>query len=419
MAFLGVDKGSTLVDQWRHLTFPGAVVSRAVLRLISAALVVAIALIAVPVVAAEEPSLPRAMAWSAYNLGTTGYNQSVAIGKVLKDNYNVTLRVLPGANDVSRLLPLVRGRVQFSANGMATYFAQEGAFQFADPAWGPLPLRLVFTSNGDSNQALAVAADTGVTEFSDLRGRRVPFVRGAPALNVSTEALLACGGLTWDDVVRVEFTGYNAMWTGIVNGQVDAAFATTVSGPTRQLEASPRGIVWPTAPHDDAACWAGIRRLAPYFTRHVATRGAAISADQPHEGATYPYPLLIGLADTDEAMVHALARVIHLHYDEYKNADPGAIGWAVDRQIFDWVVPYHAGSVRYFREIGVWNDAHEAHNQRLIERQRVLGEAWREIKSKARSFPSDAAFVDAWLSARAAALEAAGFDPIWKDPRSS
>jgi uncharacterized protein len=195
-----------------------------------------------PATAAEAAALPRSMAWSAYNLGTTGYNQAVAIGKVLKDHYNVTLRVLPGANDVSRLLPLVRGRVQFSANGMATYFAQEGVFQFADPTWGPLPLRLVFTSNGDSNQALAVAADTGITRIAELRGRRVPFVRGAPALNVSTEALLACGGLTWDDVERVEFTGYNAMWTGIVNGQVDAAFATTVSGPTRQLEASPRGI---------------------------------------------------------------------------------------------------------------------------------------------------------------------------------
>ena len=53
-----------------------------------------------------QPKFPRTMSWSAYNLGTTGYNQAVAIGKALKDNYNVNLRVLPGKNDVSRLLPL-------------------------------------------------------------------------------------------------------------------------------------------------------------------------------------------------------------------------------------------------------------------------------------------------------------------------
>ncbi len=362
---------------------------------------------------AVDQALPRNLAWSAYNLGTTGYNQAVAIGKVLKDHYGVTLRVLPGKNDVSRLLPLVRGRVQFSANGVATYFAQEGVFQFANPEWGPLPLRLVLTSNGDSNQALAVAADTGVTRFAELRGRRVPYVRGAPSLNVSTEAFLACGGLTWDDVERVEFPGYNAMWTGIVNGQIDAAYATTVSGPTRKLEASPRGIFWPPAPHGDDACWAGIMRIAPYFTPHVASRGAGISAADPHEGATYPYPLLIALDDTDEAMVHALARVIHRHYDEFKDADPGAIGWALERQLFQWVVPYHAGAVRYFREVGVWTDAMEAHNQRLLARQRVLARTWAEVKA-AEPVTGDA-FVAAWLNARAAALEAAGFDPVWTD----
>jgi len=364
--------------------------------------------------AADAPALPRAMAWSAYNLGTTGYNQAVAIGKVLKDHYDVTLRVLPGKNDVSRLLPLVRGRVQLSANGVATYFAQEGVFQFADHRWGPLPLRLVMTSNGDSNQALAVAADTGITRFSELKGRRVPYVRGAPALNVSTEAFLACGGLTWDDVERVEFPGYGAMWTGIVNAQVDAAYATTVSGPTRKLEASPRGIRWPPVPHDDDACWARIEQVAPYFTRHVATRGAGISAADPHEGATYPYPLLIGLESTDADVVHALAGVIHRHYHEFKSADPGAIGWAMDRQLFEWVVPYHAGAVRYFREIGVWNDAFEAHNQRLLERQRVLAGAWASMAG--RDVGSDEAFTAAWLEVRAAALTRAGFDPVWITP---
>jgi uncharacterized protein len=366
--------------------------------------------------AAQTDALPRNMAWSAYNLGTTGYNQAVAIGKVLKDHYGVTLRVLPGQNDVSRLLPLVRGRVQFSANGIATIFAQEGVFQFADPNWGPLPLRLILSSNGDSNQALAVAADTGITEYAQLRGRRVPYVRGAPALNVSTEALLACGGLTWDDVQRVDFPGYDAMWTGIVNGQVDAAYATTVSGPTRRLEASPRGIFWPPAPHDDADCWAAIRRVAPYFTPHMGTRGAGISVDQPHEGGTYPYPLLIALENADPEVVWALAAVIVEHYEDFRDADPGAIGWALDRQLLDWVVPYHQGAVRYFREAGVWSDELEAHNQRLVARQRVLIDTWQVVREQTHG--SDEAFTAAWLSARARALSEAGFDPIWTAPAS-
>ena len=355
------------------------------------------------------PEFPRTMSWSAYNLGTTGYNQAVGIGKALKDNYNVNLRVLPGKNDVSRLLPLQRGRVQFSANGVATYFGQEGVFQFAGKTWGPMPLRLVIASHGDSNQALGVANDLGMKSYADLRGKRVPYVRGAPALNVTTEAFLACGGLTWNDVERVDFPGYNAMWTGIVNGQVDAAYATTVSGPTRKLEASPRGIFWPPAPHDDAGCWQRMDAVVPFMQKHVATRGAAISEDNPHEGATYPYPMLITLAGQDEQLVHDLAKAIHIHYEEYKNADPGSIGWAMDRQNFQWVVPFHEGAVRYFKSVDVWSDADDAHNSRLIQRQSVLATAWQAHQAED---PDD--FSAAWMVRRAAALDAAGFDPIWR-----
>ena len=376
--------------------------------IISLVLLGAVALVA----DAGEVQLPKTLAWSAYNLGTTGYNQAVAIGKVLKDEYNVTLRVVPGKNDISRLLPLVKGRVQLSANGMATYFAQEGVFQFAHKNWGPLRLRLVMSSNGESNQALAVAADTGITRPSELKGHRVPYVRGAPALNVPVEAFLACGGLGWDDVERVDFSGYNAMWNGIVNGHVDAAFANTVSGPARKLEASPRGIRWLEIPHDDHDCIDRLLKIAPYFTPHVATRGAGISIAEPNVGMTYPYPLLIGLDSTDEILVYSMIQVIHKHYDAFKNADPGAIGWAMDRQLLSYVVPYHAGAVRYLKEIGVWTEENESNNQRLLERQRVLGAAW--SRHKQNEYSDDDAFRLAWRSLRVAALEDAGFDPVWR-----
>ena len=364
--------------------------------------------------AAEPGELPRTMAWTAYNLGTTGYNQSVGIGQMLRQRYNVTLRVIPGNNDISRLIPLRRGMAQFSASGVASYFAQEGVFQFAHPDWGPLPLRLLASSNGDSNQALAVAADTGITEFSELRGKRIPWVRGAPALNVSTEAFLACGGLGWNDVQRVEFPGYSAMWNGIQNNQIDAAFATTVSGPTRQLEASPRGISWPTVAHDDEACWARLTRIAPYFTPHVATRGAGISDEAPHEGATYPYPLLITLADQHAGVVRALVAAIDTHFEDFRHADPGAVGWARDRQQFDWVVPYHAGAIAHWRSVGAWTAAHDTHNDALIRRQEVLAEAWAAVTE--RGIRNADAFRDAWLELRAERLEAAGFDPVWHRP---
>ena len=259
----------------------------------------------------EQSPFPRQMAWTAYNLGSTGYNQAVAIGAMLREKFDVTLRVIPGQNDVSRLLPLKTGRVDFTVNGVSTYFAQEGMFQFANDQWGPQRVRLLMTSNGLSNQTVGVAADIGVEKIADLRGRRIPYVRGAPALNVSMEAYLACGNLTWDDVVRVDFPGYDAAWNGVINGDVDAGFGTTVSGPMYRVEASPRGIFWPPAPHDDQGCWERMLAIGPYFTKHHATRGAGIDPNNPQEAGTYPYPMLTALSNQDENLVRALTQAIH------------------------------------------------------------------------------------------------------------
>jgi TRAP-type uncharacterized transport system substrate-binding protein len=208
---------------------------------------------------AVASELPRFMAWTAYNLGTTGYNQAVAIGKVLKDQHGVTLRVIPGKNDISRLLPLKTGRVEFSATGVATYLAQEGVFQFADPDWGPMPVRVLMMSNGLSNQSVAVTADSGITQWSQLKGKRIPWVRGAPALNISMEAIMACGGIGWDDVIRVEYPGYDAMWNGIVVARLTPPMPPLCQAQPaswRPRPAASSGRQCPTTmPPAGSACW--------------------------------------------------------------------------------------------------------------------------------------------------------------------
>src|SRR3546814_12869045 len=58
--------------------------------------------------AALAQKLPDQLTWTAYDVGSGGYNQAVAIGNALKNKMGVTLRVLPGKNDVSRTVPLRR-----------------------------------------------------------------------------------------------------------------------------------------------------------------------------------------------------------------------------------------------------------------------------------------------------------------------
>jgi TRAP transporter TAXI family solute receptor len=361
---------------------------------------------------AADIKLPSQIAWTAYGTGSAGYNQSVAIGSALKEALGVDLRVLPGKNDVARTEPLRQGKVEFSATGVGgSFMAQEGAFAFGKKNWGPQPVRVLLANNGGAiNLAVGVAGDIGVKEYADLKGKRVAWVKGAPALNVNTTAYLAYAGLTWDDVKKVEFGGFGDSWKGLINNQVDAAFASTNSGRAYEAAASPRGLVWPKIHHDDKEGIARMRAIAPFFVPNMATVGANIDGGPPYEGAGYAYPVLIAMESQNADLVYNMTRAMVELFDKYDGKAPGISGWALAKQDFEWVAPFHDGAIRYFKEIGVWTDAAQANNDKLIARQAALAAAWKALEAKG---VSDNAWDGAWGEARRKALKDGGFSVVF------
>src|SRR5438552_4572015 len=224
-----------------------------------------LSLVAMVPARAEDARLPPTMAITAYDTGTAGFNITVGVGKMMKDKYGTYVRVLPAGHDVARLAPLRARRAVASAMGTGSYFAQEGVFEFGARDWGPQPLQLILSSVDCNGASLGVAADTGVKQIKDLKGKRIGFVVGAPSLNQNSLAVLAFGGLTQSDVKIVEFASYGAMWKGLVNNDTDAAFATTITGPAKEAETSPRGIVWPPLRKNEAAGWERMKKIATYF----------------------------------------------------------------------------------------------------------------------------------------------------------
>jgi TRAP transporter TAXI family solute receptor len=357
--------------------------------------------------AQEGIDLPRTMAWSAYPTGTGGYSQAVALGNILQRTYSVNLRVIPGRNDVSRLATLRAGRVHFSAGGSESVYAQEGILNFASKIWGPQPVRALLSNYSDScSFTLATAADADILSVADMKGKRMTFVQGAPSLNNATAALLAYAELTWDDVERVEVGGYNASIDAILNNRADAAGGACNSPPFLRVEASPRGLRFPALPHDDADAIARVRQRLPWYVPHLAYEGPTLPAEGL-EVFTSAYPLLVGLDTSDEAMAYSTVKIMHRHYEEYRDAAPGAMGWTFERQKLEQAfLPFHEGAIRYFKESGMWTPAAAAKHAENLARQAILRAAWDAFLPAA---PEDyKAFEQAWLAARLKALEAAG-----------
>jgi TRAP transporter TAXI family solute receptor len=377
---------------------------------LGAALVLAIAM---PdgVSAQSDIKLPGTLTWTAYDVGSGGYNQAVAIGTALKSKLGIDLRVLPGKNDVSRNIPLRDGRVPFSANGVGgSYLAQEGVYEFGARDWGPQAVRSLILNNSDALLTIVTAKDANIATAADFKGKRVAWVLGAPSLNQNITALLAFANLTWNDVKKVEFGGFGQAMEAIIANQVDAAFSSTISGQAYKIASSPRGIRYPTFPHGDKEGWARVNKVAPFFVPAFGTEGADLSPEKKAEAATYPYPVLMTMAATDAELTYNMTKAMVVLYPEYKDGAPGNLGWDLKRQVFAWAIPMHEGAIRYYKERGVWTAEHQKHNDALVKRQETLAAAW---KTYIGSAPSDEKeFEKGWAKVRAAALTKAGMDVV-------
>jgi len=359
---------------------------------------------------ADGIKLPAQLSWTAYDTGTSGFNQAVAIGGALQRATGTSLRVLPGKSDISRSQPLRQRRVEFSATGVGgSYMAQEGVFEFGARDWGPQAVRIIMANTGSTaGLSLAVAGDIDVETYADLRGKRVAWIAGAPGLNVNTEAYLAYAGLTWDDVERVEFGGYGASWKGLIDGQVDALFGSTNTGPAYEAASAPRGLVWPPVSPDDDEAFARMTDVAPYYTRMRITVGATIDGTDGVDGANYAYPVLVAMSDTDPNLAFNMTKALVELFPDYSGEAPGIDGWSIDSQDFTWVIPYHDGAIAYFKERDVWSNEAQAHNDQLVARQQVLRAAWDALEAQN---PGD--WEAAWTEARRKALSDAGMQVVF------
>jgi len=116
------------------------------------------------------------------------------------------------------------------------------------------------------------------------------------------------------------------------------------------------------------------------------------------------------MVDQDAELVYNMTRAMVELFDEYKGKAPGINGWAIDKQNYQWVAPYHDGAIRYLKEKGVWNADAQAHNDKLVARQKALADAWKALAAKG---VADDAWAGEWGKVRRETLKAGGFKVVF------
>lgn len=324
---------------------------------------------------AAAADLPRSMIWSAYDVGSSGYTEASAIADGLMRQSDARVRIMPSGTSIGRLLPLKTGRASYGFLANEVFFAAEALYEFSSQEWGPQDLRVLLGRS--AGFGMMTAADAGIESIADLKGKRVARVQANPSVNVKVEAILAFAGLSWDDVEVVEFPSFAASMRGVVEGTVDSAGTVPTGSIVYELEASPRGLMWPAIPAEDAAGWGRLADIAPIFEPLAETVGAGMSADQPAHMIGYRYPMITTYASTDADEVYAVTKAVAESFDSYKDVTAAMPRW--DAKLSGKPVqdaPFHEGAVRYLKEVGIWTDEDQAWNDARLARMQKVQAEW-------------------------------------------
>lgn len=193
--------------------------------------------------------------------GSSTYNIALAIARAAGEVGGLDLRPQPYKSTSQGSAFVDAGEVDFgleNAFALRQAMLGEGRFEGARMANLRLvarlqPLRFV----------LGVRKDSDIATLEDLRGKRLPSgFRAAVTGEILIGAMLATGGLTYDDVVRVPVNDFTAMADAFAAGDLDA-YIFVIGTPRDEQISRMVGGLRPVPLPDDAGARARVSALLP------------------------------------------------------------------------------------------------------------------------------------------------------------
>lgn len=318
---------------------------------------------------------PKVIYWGTGDVGTHFYALAAAISDKIAPVLGSKFRIIPG-NDVDRINMLRAGKAQLGSLAADAYWASMGLAHYSTPTLGPQPLRIFWTGLPYYAPSTGIAtAASGIKAPHDLKGKRLIRIVGSAWSSEGIRASLAFANLTLDDVTVVEVSTSGAANKALVEGKADYTMMGNTTPGIYEAEASPYGIYIVRFPHEDKEGWARYRKFMPYHVPGIATEGAGIKPGEKVPTPTYSYPSFATFADQPDELVYVICRAIYSKMDEIATALPGNEAMRSERAIrpeATIMAPFHPGAVKFFREIGVWKDAHDvAQKTRLAHLDKV------------------------------------------------
>jgi TRAP transporter TAXI family solute receptor len=324
---------------------------------------IGIVLIALTLTASFAPAaVPRSATLATHAVGSLYNALGTGIATVVSRHTPMTVRVQPFAGPPAWLPSLDKGETDMgiltSADAIAAY---TGSIIYKKPFRNTR----ILVVGGVLQLSFYVAKDSPMETVADLRGKRVPTdFPGIPIAGLSSRAVLAANGLTYNDIVKVPVSDLIANTQAFLEGRTDTAWFSVGSPAVEEANAR-KGVKFLSS--------ASIPELAkkmaeiyPGSYPSVVKAGKATAVVKDTIFLTNDIYLIAAREMSDET-AHAVVKALWEFNEELGAAYPALKQWRRERMVSNRaMIAYHPGAVKFFKEKGVWSSEMETLQAKLL-----------------------------------------------------
>jgi TRAP transporter TAXI family solute receptor len=283
--------------------------------------------------------------------GTLTYQIGASVAKVYQDVGKIASRIQPQSG-TSTIIPLIEsGEIDISfANTAEVYDAFHGVGTFPKQ---PNPKLRMMAVIFPIKAGLFVRANSDIKSIKDMKGKRIVYgLTSQEIVRKTIDAMLATGGLSIKDLTPVLAPNVVRGADDLAAGRVDIAVFAIGAPKVAEVDAAVGGVRFIPLDNTPTTLAALKKEFPTGYIAQIKPAPNLAGIREPMFTMFYDYAAVAG-ADVPAARVKTFTQLIAENQDALAQGQPLFRQMERERLFNNFNVPYHPGSIAYYKEKGI------------------------------------------------------------------
>ncbi len=329
-------------------------------------LLAGIVLMAFPALASDV-TFPKTVTAVSPSPGASVHSVMIGIGKAIQQETPIEKYSVQALGGPKTWLPMMeREQIQFANHNAAdlldAYLGDRRAYT------GMKPQSFLRTVGlGHSYMFMWWATpNSGIKSLSDLKGKRCYVTqKGNPMFTNMAKTQLAAVGLTLDDLKSsMGYSSFAEATQALIEGRADALMGPVVPTFVMQINEA-LGETNFISPTDEEAKYI-IDHLPGYTIETVKANDMRFRNKRAVKNAIFFQNGMFTHKNMDPDVIYEITKVVYEKNDIYADSHPQSKYWSLDYKPVGKTIPYHPGSIKFFKEKGLWTQEMEEYQEKML-----------------------------------------------------